>query len=132
MNWAFSFDVRSLQTTWQWPLVLTLPLLIAAGIIEKNTTSSSLPEEQSYRSDLSDMVTESSSWRKGRQDNAGWRESSPSPATGWRTNPKQEATSGSTRKRIELFPKYRSGDPAAFDFSTREERGQIKVFEFGH
>ena len=131
MNWALSFEGRSLQATWHWPLVLILPLLLAAGIIEKTTTSSSLPEEKSYRSDLSDIVTESSTWRKGRQDDAGWRESSPTPATGWRTNPKQQGTPRSTKKRIEIFPKYRSGDPAAFDFSTREEKGQIKVFEFG-
>ena len=132
MNWALSADVRSVQATWHWSLVLTLPLLIAAGIIEKTTTSSSLPEEQSYRSDLSDIVTESSSWRKGIQDGPSWRDSSPTPATGWRTNPEQQATPGSKRKKIELFPKYRSGDPAAFDHSSREEKGQIKVFEFGH
>ena len=132
MNWTLSSEVPSLQATWHWPLVLTLPLLIAAGIIEKTTNGSSLPEEQSYRSDLSDIVTESSSWRKGIQEGPGWRDSSPTPATGWRTNPEQQSRPGAKRKKIELFPKYRSGDPAAFDFSTREEKGQIKVFEFGH
>ena len=131
MNWALSPEERSLNTTWHWPLALILPLLIAAGIIEKSATRSSLPEEKSYRSDLSDIVTESSSWRRGNQDALGWRESPPSPADGWRTSPNPPSTTGSRRKKIELFPKYRSGDPAAFDFTTREEKGQIKVFEFG-
>ena len=123
-------ETISTQTIWSWPLVLTLPLLFAGAIIEKTASESSLADEQSYRSNLSDIVIESSEWRGEQQDGLGWRD--PSPANRWRTDPKPSSGAGSTKRRIELFPKYRPGDPAAFDHSTREEKGQIKVFEFGH
>jgi hypothetical protein len=119
------------QTLWYWPLALTLPIVLAGGIIEKSTISPSLPEEKSYRSNQSDMVIESSSWRSEGADYEQWMEPPPPPPNRWRTTPSRPSNSGATQRQTEYFPEYEPGDPAFFNYQTREEEGQVKVFEFG-
>jgi len=77
MNWALRPQALGPPTGWYWPLALTLPIVLAGGIIEKSTMSSSLPKEDSYRSSQSDMAIESSSWRSEGQDYERWREPPP-------------------------------------------------------
>lgn len=131
MNWAINYEEWDRQIRWYWPLVLALPILMAAGITEKSRTGSFLPEEQSYRSNLSDIVIESLGWREQKQEGLSWREPSP-PPIGWRTEPRPSSQESTTRKKIELFPAYRPGETAAFNFETREDESLIKVFEFGY
>jgi hypothetical protein len=93
---------------WRWALLAIVPAILAAGAIEKSAPGLVLPDEQSYRTPLSDALIESSDWRTPAQ---------PEPSR--------------SRKKIDLFPRYQSGNPNDFDHINREEKPQIKVFEFG-
>ena len=131
MNWALSPQAWGQPTTWYLPLALTLPLIFAGGMIKNSTMSSSMPEEESYRSSQSDMAIESSSWRSEGQDYQRWREPPPPRPNRWRSSSPQPSSTGTTRKNTELFPEYEPGDPAFYNSRTGEQEGQVKVFEFG-
>jgi hypothetical protein len=118
------------DTFWTWALLAIVPAILAAGAIEKSSPSLVLPDEQSYRTPLSDALIESSDWRTPEQPEAGWRQPR-SPALDWRTEPTPQPEPSRSRKKIDLFPRYQSGNPNDFDHINREEKPQIKVFEFG-
>ena len=115
---------------WRWVLLAIVPAILAAGAIEKSAPGLVLPDEQSYRTPLSDALIESSDWRTPAQPEADWRQPR-SPALGWRTEPTPQPESSRSRRKIDLFPRYKSGNPNDFDHINREEKPQIKVFEFG-
>ena len=115
---------------WRWTLLAIVPAILAAGAIEKSAPGLMLPDEQSYRTPLSDALIESSDWRTSEQPEAGWRQPR-SPALDWRTEPTPQPEPSRSRKKIDLFPRYQSGNPNDFDHINREEKPQIKVFEFG-
>ena len=115
---------------WVWAILALLPAIMAAGVLEKSSTSMTLPEEKTYRSNLSDTIMESSNWRIPHQEDSGWRKPSP-PSVGWRTQPTPESNVSSSQRNRNLFPRYKSGNPTDFDYINREEKPQIKVFEFG-
>ncbi|NKB82513.1 MAG: hypothetical protein GKS05_11625 [Nitrospirales bacterium] len=131
MNWAINYEEQRPQTIWYWLLALTLPILMAADIAEHSRTGPFLPEKQSYRSNLSDIVIESSGWREKKQETIDWRNPR-SPEIKWRTEPRVTSQESTTRKRLQLFPAYRPGETSAFDFEEREDKSLIKIFEFGH
>lgn len=132
MNWALCPQLLWRQpTAWHWTLVLTVPIVMAAGTFDKSTMSSSLPEEESYRSSLSDTVVESSSWRSENLDYERWRDPPPPRPNRWRSAPSHSYDTRSTERKTEVFPEYEPGNPAFFNYSTREEEGQVKIFEFG-
>ena len=104
-------------------------MLLAAGVLEKSGTSLVLPEEGSYRSSLSETILETSEWRSPKETDVGWRE--PPPAmSNWRTPPSLESRLTTPRRKIDLFPRYKPGNPTDFDNIRREEKPLIKVFEF--
>ena len=115
---------------WRWILLAMVPAILAAGAIEKSAPGLVLPDERSYRTPLSDALIESSDWRTPAQSEADWRQPR-SPALGWRTEPIPQPEPSRSRKKIDLFPRYQSGNPGDFDHINREEKPQIKVFEFG-
>ncbi len=120
-----------LDTFWKWPLLVLFPLLLAAGGMEPSAPSLALPDEKSYRTPLSDSLSESSTWRAPAEPEATWRQPSRTPSLDWRTSPPSPSESSRSRKTIDLFPRYQSGNPNDFDHINREEKPQIKVFEFG-
>lgn len=113
-----------------WIMTLAIPFLLAAGAIEQSRNHITLPEEDSYRSDLSETILESADWRKPAPPALPWREA-PQPKLEWRTPQGPQPSTSAPRDRIELFPKYRPGRTTDFDHITREEKPLIKVFEFG-
>lgn len=115
---------------WRWVLLAIVPVILAAGAIEKSAPGLVLPDEQSYRTPLSDALIDSSDWRTPAQPETNWRQPR-SPALGWRTEPSPQLEQSRSRKKIDLFPRYQSGNPSDFDHINREEKPQIKVFEFG-
>ena len=115
---------------WRGMLLALLPAVVAAGAIEKSRPSFVLPDEQSYRTPLSDALINSSDWRTPEQPETTWRQP-PSPALDWRTEPTSPSAPSQPRNSIDLFPRYQSGSPNDFDHINREEKPQIKVFEFG-
>ncbi len=123
-------EYRLRKNVWRQTLLLALlPVLLAAGILEKSGTQNSLPDEDAYRSPLSDNLLESNQWRIPQEEKQDWR-LPPPPPIGWRTpQPSQSPTS--SKRTIELFPRYQSGNPADFDLIEREEKPLIKIFEFG-
>ncbi len=115
---------------WQWALLAVIPLILAAGARENFAPSFVLPDEQSYRTPLLDSILESSDWRSPTQLKPDWRQPQ-SPASGWRTESTHESEPFRSRKKIDLFPRYQPGNPTDFDHINRDEKPQIKVFEFG-
>lgn len=118
------------DTVWRWALLAMVPAILAAAAIEKFSPNLVLPDEQSYRTPLSDAVFESSEWRTPEQPEANWRQR-PTPSVGWRTESLQTTQPSRTKKTINLFPRYQPGNPYDFDHINREEKPQIKIFEFG-
>jgi hypothetical protein len=118
------------DTFWRWAFLAIVPAILAAGAIEKSAPGLVLPDEQSYRTPLSDALNESSDWRTPAQPEADWRQPR-SPALGWRTEPTPQPEPSRSSKNMDLFPRYQSGNPNDFDHINREEKPQIKVFEFG-
>lgn len=131
MNLALRPQAWPPPILWFGALVLFLPMMLAGGPAKETPTNPTLLEEESYRSDPSAKVRESSQWRSKGQQNRGWREPPPASGPQWRMGPPSPNQTGSTNQNVELFPKYTPGDPAVFDHTSREEKGQIKVFEFG-
>ena len=125
---SVSHDDRITSTTQFW-LVLALPVIVAAGMDDRSAQHIMLPDEASYRSNLSSTILESSEWRSPPVPTLPWREA-PRPKLEWRTTPDPHAST-STSRRIELFPKYRPGRVTDFDYIKREEKPLIKIFEFG-
>ena len=126
----FSNDPLTVPPALRWCITLAIPMLLAAGILEKSRTSTVLPEKESYRSNLSDMILESSEWRSPKETEIDWREPPP-PLPVWRIPSSLESSATTPRGKVELFPRYKPGNPADFDYLQREEKPQIKVFEFG-
>jgi len=122
---------RLSENAWRQAMLLALlPVLLAAGILEKSGTQISLPDEDAYRSPLSDHLLESNQWRIPQEEKQPWR-LPPPPALGWRTPQPSPSDSSSRKRTIELFPRYKSGNPSDFDLIEREEKPLIKIFEFG-
>ncbi len=115
---------------WRWILLAIVPTILAAGAIEKLTSDQVLPDKQSYRTPLSDALFESSKWRTPEQPESDWRRPR-SPSVGWRTESPPPIQSSRSKRTINLFPRYQPGNPNDFDHINREEKPQIKVFEFG-
>ncbi len=122
-------DERVASTS-HWLLMLTIPIVLAAGVLEQSGNHLVLPEEDSYRSNFTDTIFESSEWRKPPAPELPWREP-PRPEIGWRTPPNSTSSPTTSRRRIELFPRYQPGRTTDFDPITREEKPLIKLFEFG-
>lgn len=131
MSYAFSPQAWNPPSLWYWPLALTLPIVLAAGMAQKSTITPSLPDESSYRSSPSDMAIDSSSWRSEGADYESWREPPPPASSSWRSKSRRPSKSESSPRQTEHFPEYKPGDPAFYNHQTREEEGQVKVFEFG-
>ena len=113
---------------WKWALLIIVPAILAAGAMEQSAPSMALPDKESYRTPLSDALFESSDWRTPAQPKAAWRQPR-SSSLGWRTEaPPQPSRS---QRKIHLFPRYQPGNPFDYDYINREEKPQIKVFEFG-
>jgi hypothetical protein len=113
-------------------LFLLLPALLAAGVMEQSgTTQLSLPDEDSYRSPLSDNLLETNRWRIPQEEKRDWRLPPPPPPVGWRTPQSAQPETSDTKRTIELFPRYQPGKQSDYDFNAREERPLIKMFEFG-
>ena len=118
-------------TLWYWPLILAIPIVLAAGRGQKSSITPSFPDESSYRSSQSDMAIESSSWRSEGADYESWREPPPPASSSWRSKSSRPSTRGSNKRQTEYFPEYKPGDPAFYNPHTGEQEDQIKVFEFG-
>lgn len=123
-------DFRTTYSFWLWPLLTVLPLLIAAGILENPEGRQGPPGEGAYRSLLSDSPLGSSLWRAPQQDQNRWREPPP-PPVGWRSAPQPRPETASSKRPLELFPRYTPGKTSDYDFISREEKPLIKVFDFG-
>jgi len=112
-------------------MLLLLPALLAAAALEKSGTHLSLPDESSYRSPLSENLLESNNWRIPQEKKQDWRLPPPAPSLGWRAPQATESETSSSRRTIELFPRYKSGKPSDYDMIEHEEKPLIKMFEFG-
>ncbi len=118
------------DTFWRWTFLALVPIILAAGAMEQSAPSLVLPDKQSYRTPLSDALFESSKWRTPAEPETNWRQPR-SPSLGWRTEPTPQSEQSRSNRAINLFPRYQSGNPNDFDYINREEKPQIKVFEFG-
>ncbi|MGB0911325.1 MAG: hypothetical protein ACPGYT_13260 [Nitrospirales bacterium] len=116
--------------TYLWGILLVIPILLAAGVLEQSGNHLALPDKESYRSSFSDTILGSSTWRKPTQPQIPWRPTT-RPSFGWRTPPNTQTSNTITRRPIELFPQYQPGRNFDFNHITREEKPLIKVFEFG-
>ena len=130
MSRAFQADLSPSPSFRLWSLLAVLPLLMAAGTLEKAVPSIGLPDNDAYRVPLSDTLLESSGWWTKQKYESGWREQS-KPSIDWRSQPKETQSKPSSNKGIELFPRYTPGKPSDYDFMTREEKPLINVLEFG-
>jgi hypothetical protein len=111
-------------------LLILLPAVLAAGMIEKSATGNSLPEPESYRTPFSDTIFESNRWRAPQKEERDWR-LPPPPPVGWRTPETSQSETSSSKRTIELFPRYQPSKQSDFDYIEREEKPLIKMFEFG-
>jgi hypothetical protein len=112
---------------WKWALLVIIPAIMAAGAMEQ-APSVVLPDEQSYKTPLSDALIESSEWRTPARPEADWRQPH-TPSLGWRTEtPPQPSRS---QKTLHFFPRYQPGNPFDYDHIDREEKPLITIFEFG-
>jgi len=123
-------DFRTAYSFRLWPLLTVLPLIIAAGTLEDLDGRQGPLGEGAYGSLPSDPPLASSLWRAPQQDQNRWRESPPSLA-GWRTAPRPQPETASSKRPRELFPRYTPGKTSDYDFVSREEKPLIKVFDFG-
>lgn len=115
----------------RWMMLALLPALLAAGALEKSSSTVDLPDEDAYRAPLSEALFESLRWREPQEPDQTWRTPPPPPSVDWRANPKPRAKSSTSKRHIELFPRYQSGKPSDFDMEALEEKPLIKLFEFG-
>ena len=125
-------ELNPAEAFWIITLVALLPALIAADILEKSPSYGSLPESDAYRSPLADKLLESNKWRTPKQDEPrDWRLPPPPPPLGWRSEPSPSLESSKSKKNLELFPRYQPGNQFSYDHIEREDKPQIKIFEFG-
>jgi len=111
-------------------LLILLPALLAAAALEKSGTHVSLPDEDAYRSPLSETLLESNRWRIPQEEKRDWRLPPPPPPVGWRTPETSQSETSSSKRTIELFPRYQPGKQSDFDHIEREDKPLIKMFEF--
>ena len=130
MTMTFQPEWTIPDSIWRWALLAIVPAILAAGGIKKIAPALVLPDEKSYRTPLSDALFEASQWRRPVQPEAAWREL-PAPALGWRTESPHQSKPSRSKKTIHLFPRYQPGNSMDFDYIHREEKPQIKIFEFG-
>lgn len=130
MTTVIQEDFRTTSSLWLWPLLTVLPLMIAAGILENPEGRQGPPGEGAYSPLLSDSPLGSSLWRAPQQDQNHWREPPP-PPVGWRAAPQPRPETDSSKRPLELFPRYTPGKTSDYDFIAREEKPLIKVFDFG-
>lgn len=116
---------------WLVGVFVLLPALLAAGTLENPLNHSSIPDEDSYRSPLSETILESNRWRIPQKEKQDWRLPPPPPPVGWRTPQAPQTETSDTKRTIELFPRYQPGKQSDYDFNEREEKPLIKMFEFG-
>jgi hypothetical protein len=116
---------------WLMGVLVLLPALLATGTIENPLNHSSLPDEDSYRSPLSETLLESNRWRIPQEEGRDWRLPVPPPPRGWRTPETAKPNTAPSTRTIEIFPRYQPGNPSDFDFIEREEKPLIRIFEFG-
>lgn len=112
-------------------LLLVLPAILAAGLMEKSALDNSLPESESYRTPFSDSILESNRWRAPQEEKRDWRLPPPPPPLGWRTPQASQSEPAASNRSIELFPRYQPGKQSDYDMIEREEKPLIKMFEFG-
>ena len=130
MTIAFPSEWDIPDVWWVWALLALLPVMLAAGAMDRSAPGMTLPDEQSYKTPLSDALFESSDWRKSPQPEADWRQPR-SSSSGWRTESTPKSDIPSSQRNRTLFPRYQPGNPNDFDPINREYKPQIKVFEFG-
>lgn len=111
--------------------LILLPALLAAAALEQSMSHLSLPDEDSYRSPLSKNLLESNRWRIPQEEKRDWRLPAPPPPLGWRTPQSSQSDTSASKRTLDLFPEYRSGNPTNYDMIEREEKPLIKMFEFG-
>lgn len=111
-----------------WALLFVIPLLLAAELTHRSAPSH-LPDQDAYRSNFSDRVLKSSTWRQPSPKNNSWRAPA-SPQIEWRTESSQEPSRSMQLHDVELYPQYKVGGSSTFDLSTREDQSGIKIFEF--
>ncbi|MGD9849723.1 MAG: hypothetical protein AB7T38_00515 [Nitrospirales bacterium] len=116
---------------WLVGILVLLPAILAAGSLENPLKHSSLPDEDSYRSPLSETLLESNRWRVPQEEKRDWRLPPPPPPLGWRTPETVKPDTAPSTRTIEIFPRYQPGKPSDFDFIEREEKPLIRMFEFG-
>ncbi len=112
-----------------WVLLCLFPLLLAAELAQQSRSLSHLPDQESYRSNLSDRVFQSSTWRQPLPQVRDWRETV-SPQIEWRTDTTQQPSRDVELQHVDLYPQYRPGGTSTFDLSTREDQSGFKVIEF--
>ena len=123
-------DFRTTPSFWLWPFLAVLPLIIAAGALESTEGRQGPMGQGAYRSPLSESPLDSALWRSSQPDQNRWREPPP-PPVGWRAAPPPRPGTDSSKRPLELFPKYTPGKTSDYDFIAREEKPLIKVFDFG-
>lgn len=130
MTTMFQADYHIPYSIQLWALIAILPALLAAGALEKSSTTIEIPEEDTYRTPLSDALFESLRWRDPQEEENNWR-IPPPPPRDWRTKPAPRSESSSSNRNLELFPRYQPGRTSDFDLQEHEEKPLIKLFEFG-
>jgi hypothetical protein len=130
MTTTFQADFHIPYSIQAWALIAILPALLAAGVLEKSSTTIEIPEEDTYRTPLSDALFESLRWRAPQEEENNWR-IPPPPPIDWRAKPAPHSESSSSNRNLELFPRYQPGRPSDFDLKEHEEKPLIKLFEFG-
>lgn len=110
-------------------LLLVIPLLLAAELAQRSNALPHLPEQDTYRSNLSKQILKSSKWRKPPPPDNSWRTPA-SPQIEWRSGTPQESPRSQPHPNAELYPDYKIGGTSTFDLSTREDQTGIKLFEF--
>ena len=113
-----------------WALVFVVPLLLAAELAQRSNSLTHLPDQDAYRSSLSDRTLQSSKWRQPTAENNEWRAPA-SPQMEWRTDTDQKSSRSMELRDADLYPKYGTGESSTFDLSIREDQSSgIKLFSF--
>jgi hypothetical protein len=131
MTTTFQADCHIPCSIQVWALIAILPALLAAGVLKNSSSTIEIPEEDTYRTPLSDALFESLRWRAPQVEEHNWR-IPPSPPIDWRAKPTPHSESFSANRNLELFPRYKPGQPSDFDLRDQEEKPLIKLFEFGN
>jgi hypothetical protein len=130
MTTTVQTDCHISSSMQRWIMLAILPVILAAGAIEKSSSTIEIPDEEAYRTPLSDALFESLRWRAPQEEEHNWR-IPPPPPVDWRANPESRSKSSSSDRSFEIFPRYQPGRPSDFDLREHEEKPLIKLFEFG-